>query len=118
MGFDQESGTRIYRFNRIEKGEPISRLVIAASLDLFLKNGVALQEGPVLCARKLTADLEQLFTGRHTLTDEDLVAFTAARQALQAQKAEARMRQPKRRPTPPKSPDFGGNFMPSTPYRA
>lgn len=116
MGFDQENGTRTYRFDRIAKGEPTSHLVIAARLELFLKNGVAIQDGPVLCAKKLTEDLEREFTNGHMLTTEDLVAFTADREASAARRAEARSRQPRRR-TAPSKPYVGGTSMPSTPYR-
>jgi hypothetical protein len=115
MGFDQENSVRTYRFDRIEKGEPTAHLRIDASLDLFLKNRVAIQDGPVLCAKKLASDLQQVLTGKHTLTDEDLAAFTAARADSAARKADARLRQP-RRPAQSR-PYAGGASLPSTPYR-
>jgi len=115
MGFDQEKSIRTYRFDCIEKGEPTAHLLIDASLDLFLKNRVAIQDGPGLCARKLASDLEQLLTGKHTLTDEDLVAFTTARADSAARKADARLRQPRRQAQA--RPYAGGDSLPSTPYR-
>jgi hypothetical protein len=104
MGFDQKDSTRRYRFDRIEKGEATLHLVIAADLNLFLMNRVAIQEGPVLCAKKLTADLEQLCNGKHSLTNDDLVAYTCARAQAEAQRTEARLRQPKRRTAPVPAP--------------
>jgi hypothetical protein len=116
MGFDQQKSTRTYRFDQVEKGARIARLMISADLDLFLKNQVALQEGPVLCARKLASDLEQSRPMAHILTDEDLLAFATTRATVAAQKAEMRGRQPKRRLAPPKSSSFG-RFMLGSPYR-
>jgi hypothetical protein len=97
MGFDQQKSTRTYQFDRFENGARHSRVVISADLDLFLRNQVSIQEGPVLCAKKLASDLEQLHLGGHWLTNEDLLEFTNARAASQALKAEMRGRQPKRR---------------------
>ena len=116
MGFDQENSTRTYRFDCIAKGEPTVHLLIGVSLDLFLKNRVSIQDGPVLCAKKLASDLENVVTSKHTLTDEDLSAFTAARAESAARKADARMRQPRRHPAPTR-PYSGGISLPSTPYR-
>ena len=115
MGFDQENSTRTYRFDCIEKGEPTAHLLIDVGMDLFLKNGVAIQDGPVLCAKKLASDLQQVLTGKHTLTDEDLVAFAAACADSAARRAEARLRQPRR--TAQSRPYSGGASLPSTPYR-
>jgi hypothetical protein len=106
MGFDHQNSTRTYRFDRIENGARIARLVISADLDLFLKNGVAIQEGPVLCAKKLASDPGLVSPGTPALTNEDLLAFTTARTELEARKAETRARKPKRSPDQPSSP-FG-----------
>ena len=56
MGFDQHGNMRAYKFDSVEKGQAIARLVVTADLTLFLKHHINIQEGPDLCARKLSAD--------------------------------------------------------------
>ena len=79
-------------FDGVEKGHLTVQLVITADLTLFLKHHVTIQEGPDLCARKLTADLAGLEQQDHQLTNEDLLAFATARADEQARKAEVRRR--------------------------
>lgn len=92
MGFDQTQNMRCYRFDRIVKGEPPLRLTITADLALFVEHRVQIQEGPTLCAGKLAADLAQSQTGRHQLTNDDLVAHLQARTIAEALKNESRGR--------------------------
>ena len=92
MGFDQHDNTRAYKFDGVEAGHRIAQLVITADLTLFLKHHVSIQEGPDLCARKLTADLAGLEQQDHQLTNEDLLAFATSRADEQARKAEVRRR--------------------------
>jgi hypothetical protein len=87
LGFDQRDNTRAYKFDDVEKGPPAVRLVITTDLTLFLKHHVNIQDGPDLCARKLTADSAQ---HDHQLTEEDLVAFATARTDEKARKVESR----------------------------
>jgi hypothetical protein len=98
MGFDQKQNRRVYRFDRLAKGEPTIHFAITADLALFLKHGVGIQEGPSLCAHKLTDDLQLLRDGRHELTDDDLRAYANARAAAEARRAEARKFGVRRRP--------------------
>jgi len=77
-------------FDGVEKGHLTVQLVITADLTLFLKHHVTIQEGPDLCARKLTADLAGIGPHDHQLTNEDLLAFATARADEQARKAEVR----------------------------
>ena len=79
MGFDQHDNIRAYKFDGVEEGQPIVRLVITADLTLFLKYHINIQEGPDLCGRKLSADSAGSVQHDHQLTDEDLLAFTTAR---------------------------------------
>src|SRR5579864_5384548 len=65
VGFDQTQNTRVYRFEKVVKGEPAMRLLIKADLALFLQHRIQLQEGPTLCANKLVADLENSLPGEH-----------------------------------------------------
>jgi hypothetical protein len=97
MGFDQKQNTRTYRFERVAKGEPTILFVITADLALFLKHHVGIQEGPALCAHKLTA-AEAIDGGDHQLTNEDILAYATACAAEGARKAEARRAGVRRRP--------------------
>ena len=97
MGFDQHDNTRAYKFDGVEAGHLVEHLVITADLTLFLKHHVSIQEGPDLCARKLTADLAGIGPHDHQLTNEDLLAFVAARADEEAHKAELRRKANRRR---------------------
>lgn len=90
MGFDQTEALRIYRFDSIEERAPTIRYIVSADLTLFLKHRVGIQEGPALCARKLTADLEGLMQCEHRLTNDDFLAYVSARSDAEARKAAAR----------------------------
>ncbi len=90
MGFDQHDNTRAYKFDGVEKGQPIVQLVVTTDLALFLKHHISIQEGPALCARKLNADPAGLGQHDHELTNEDLLAFATARADEEARKAELR----------------------------
>lgn len=90
MGFDQGQAVRVYRFDRIEERVPTVRYTVTVNLALFLKHRVGIQEGPSLCARKLTTDLEATSQSEHVLTNEDLLAYVAARADADARKAAAR----------------------------
>ena len=103
MGFDQERDCRSYRFDVTAKGEERRQMVVTADIALFQVHRVAIQDGPSLCARKLTSDLETHVEGAHTLTTEDFRLHAEARLAAEAKKAE--MRQNARRPKPEVSRD-------------
>jgi hypothetical protein len=90
MGFDQTKALRIYRFDSIEERAPTIRYIVSADLTLFLKHRVGIQEGPALCARKLTSDLEGLLQCEHHLTNDDFLAYVTARSDAEARKAAAR----------------------------
>jgi hypothetical protein len=97
MGFDQQRNTRRYRFDGLSKGSPTAHFVVTADIALFLAHRIGIQEGPSLCARKLSQDLEGHKHGAHELTAEDLLSFTKARKAAEERKAEARKSAFKRR---------------------
>ncbi len=100
MGFDQHDNTRVYKFDGVENGQLIVHLVVTADLTLFLKHHVSIQEGPDLCAHKLTADLAGLGQHDHELTNEDLLAFATARADEKTRKAELRRKANRRRGLP------------------
>jgi hypothetical protein len=101
MGFDQAREKRVYKFDCTEKGTLTNKVQIAVAMELFLKHHVNIQEGPSLCARKLTADLLTSREGDHELTDEDLQAYTADRAAAEARRAESRKPGPRRKKVDP-----------------
>src|ERR1051325_7255560 len=56
LGFDQLQNARAFRFDIITKGEVTKHAVVTADLALFLQHHVGIQDGPTLCASKLSAD--------------------------------------------------------------
>lgn len=112
IGFDQHDNARAYKFDGVENGQVVVRLVVTADLTLFLKHHVNIQEGPTLCARKLAADVTGLGNHDYELTNEDLVVFTTTRAAQEAHKAELRRKANRRRrglasrPNPEMPPGF------------
>ena len=104
MGFRQQDSTRIYTFDCLGPGHSATRASVSVDMALFLKYHVAMQEGPSLCAQKLSADLAAHREGAHELTNEDLQAHTANRVAAEARRAEARRPGPKRRKPQPGQP--------------
>jgi hypothetical protein len=97
MGFDQQQNARVYRFEVLEKGQTPRRFTVTADLSLFLTHRVGIQEGPVLCANKLSADLEKNLEGAHELTGDDLRSHAAARTEAEAHRAEMRRNGARRR---------------------
>jgi hypothetical protein len=103
MGFDQKQNTRTYKFDGVANGQPTVHFAVTADLALFLANRIGIQEGPTLCAHKLSSGPEPA-TGAHVeLTNDDLRAHASARSLAEARKAEARRMGPRRRPPVPPS---------------
>jgi hypothetical protein len=107
MGFEQAKAVRVYRFDRIEERVPTVRYTVTADLALFLKHHIGIQEGPALCARKLTSDLEGTEQCEHILTNDDLLAYVTARADADARKAAARKPGVRRR-APVRNEAWGG----------
>jgi hypothetical protein len=97
LGFDQASGTRVYRFDCIAAGRPVAHYNVTVEMRLFLEHRIGIQDGPSLCARKLSAGLEAEQSCDQELTDADMLAFSSERAAVEARKAEARRSVPKPR---------------------
>jgi|SRR4051812_46004583 hypothetical protein len=102
LGFDQKLNTRTYKFDGVANGQPTLHFVVTADLALFLANRIGIQEGPTLCAHKLSASPEPANDTNLELTDDDLRAHASARSMAEARKAEARRMSSRRRfPAPP-----------------
>jgi hypothetical protein len=86
IGFDQAQNTRVYRFDCRAEDKSTMRFAVSVDMVLFLRHDVSIQEGPSLCAQKLTADFEAQHRGEHELTNEDLAAHVAERTAAKARK--------------------------------
>ena len=90
MGFEQTSTSRVYNFDSIIAGKPATRYAVSVEMALFLKHHIGIQEGPALCARKLTAGGVEEIPSDHELTNDDLLAYADERAATEARKAAAR----------------------------
>src|ERR1019366_9928429 len=103
LGFDQKQNTRTYKFDGVANGHPTVHFAVTADLALFLANRIGIQEGPTLCAHKLSATPETATDTNLELTNDDLRAHASARSMAEARKAEARRMGPRRRPPVPPS---------------
>ena len=92
MGFDQAKNIREYKFDGVAAGETAKHFVVSADLALFARYHVALQEGPALCLKKLSADLEVLQQPPHELTGGDLADHVSAQAAAEAERKTSRKR--------------------------
>jgi hypothetical protein len=92
VGFNQAKNIREYKFDGVAKDEPTTHFVVSADLALFAMYHVALQEGPALCLKKLSADLEMLQQPPHELTSRDLAAHVSAQAAAEAERRTKRKR--------------------------
>lgn len=90
MGFDQLRSARAFRFDVVSKGAATTQAIVTADMALFLQFHIGIQDGPALCAGKLTADLESAIEGDHILTEDDLRAYSAARASAEEKRLEAR----------------------------
>jgi hypothetical protein len=98
LGFDQKQNTRQYKFDGVAAGQPTLHFVVTADLALFLAHRIGIQEGPSLCAQKLSCSHESATPVKLELTNEDLRAHVDARSVAEARKAEARKGGVRRRP--------------------
>lgn len=76
-GFDQEKDVRSYLFQILPPTEDQKLIVLNAEMSLFVKHHVRIQDGPSLCLHALTVSPEPLLL--HSLTDQDILAYIAAR---------------------------------------
>src|SRR5260370_15169308 len=91
MGFDHQPQHRQTCIPGCSLPETAEHFVVSADLALFVKYRVGLQEGPALCLKRLSADLEVLRQLPHELTSGDLAAQASA-QAAAAERKNKRKR--------------------------
>ena len=96
LGFDQRQNSRVYRFDVRSDGRQTKEVSITADIAVFREHSVGIQEGPILCGNKLTADLERGWEGEHELTAADVRAYTDAKALADAQRAGTRKTSHKR----------------------
>ncbi len=105
VGFDQSRNIRSYRFDAVAGGFAIRHFSVLVDVALLLENRVSMQEAPVLCLRKLAADLGGARPPeRHELGNDDLLAFRASREASVRRKNRPRQMFGRRRGAPPPAP--------------
>ena len=90
LGFDQRQNSRVYRFDVRSDGRQTKEVSVTADIAVFRHHSVGIQEGPILCGNKLTADLERGWEGEHELTADDIRAYTDAKALADAQRAGTR----------------------------
>lgn len=86
LGFEQTGNVRSYKFERLSPSGETDRAVVSADLSLFHRHEVGIQEGPTLCLRLVTAELDGFNTTNATgdspfqrsLTDHDMLNHLAA----------------------------------------
>jgi hypothetical protein len=98
LGFDQKQNTRQYKFDGVANGQPTLHYVVTADLALFREHRIGIQEGPSLCAHKLSSAQQATTEVKLELTGDDLRAHADARSLAEARKAEARRVGVRRRP--------------------
>ena len=97
LGFDQRQNFRVYRFDVRVDARLTKEVSIFADISIFRDHRIGIQEGPILCGNKLTADLERGWEGEHELTAADVQAFADSKALADAQRAGAR-KAPRHRP--------------------
>jgi hypothetical protein len=81
-GFTHLNNVREFIFHCVSPGQENKIILVTADLSLFSKYHVRLQEGPLLCLRKLTcesvalASVEQSLSHRE-LSEDDVCCFVA-----------------------------------------
>lgn len=96
LGFEQRQNARVYRFDVRSEGSLTRQVSVTVDMAVFRSHRVGIQEGPSLCASKLTADLEQGCDGEHELTVADVRAYADAKAMADAERASARKAHPRR----------------------
>ena len=81
VGFDQANAVRTFKFERTFPGEAAELFRVTTDLALFAKHQITFQEGPALCLRLLTVELEIPGSPlpQRDLTEEDILTHVARR---------------------------------------
>lgn len=92
LGFEQSQNQRLYRFAQRMIGRPAKLLFVRADLVFFSACKVNLQDGPILCARKLETRPILPIDKACDLTEEDFRAHAALRDRAEQERAASRKR--------------------------
>ena len=76
-GFDQTKDIRSYLFQILPPTEDQKLVVVNAEMSLFVKHHIRIQDGPALCLHALSGSQEPVHL--HAITDQDILAYIAAR---------------------------------------
>lgn len=101
-GFQEENGVRSYCFEAVVSGCQPHPFIVRVEMALLLKHRVGVQEVPVLCLRKLIADLRAApECARHVLDHDDLCSYASSLAATAERKRARRPFVGRRGPPPP-----------------
>jgi cold shock CspA family protein len=86
LDFEQSGNIRAYKFERLLAGGETQTATVSADLSLFLKHAIGLQDGPSLCLRVVTEELNSASSDgqanlQRRLTDEDMLSHLARQPA-------------------------------------
>ena len=102
LGFDHVQNARAFHFEVLQSGIPRKQFTVTADVRLFPQHQVGIQDGPALCAYKLSSNLAEGLQAADELTTEDLCAHTRRRDAESAaRKATRRSKQADEQPDSP-----------------
>jgi hypothetical protein len=94
MGFEQAGNVREYTFHGVTYGEETRVFIVDTDLALLREHHLGLQEGPILCLRTLTAELDTLgaaqLPGKHQIVERDIRAYLLNRLSAPAKKGFAK----------------------------
>ena len=91
-GFIQLDEVREFIFHGVCSGQATKIILVTADLSIFRKYHVGLQEGPLLCLRKLSLESATLASNSQSLLqrklcEEDICAFAADRENQRTKKS-------------------------------
>ncbi|HTM51903.1 MAG TPA: hypothetical protein VL285_24575 [Bryobacteraceae bacterium] len=81
VGFNQANSIRTFRFERTFTGELAEMFTVSTDLALLAKYRISLQEGPALCSRLLTLEIDEASAPvfERSLTETDILQDMASR---------------------------------------
>ena len=94
-GFTQLNNVREFNFQFVSPGQENRTILVTADLSLFSKYHLGLQEGPLLCLRKLSCECYALASVEQRLShcelsDADVCSFAAGLECQKKKKTHRR----------------------------
>ena len=94
-GFTQLNNVREFIFHCVSPGQENRIILVTADLSLFSKYHLGLQEGPLLCLRKLSCERDALTSveqrlSHRELSDADVCSFAAGLECQRKKRAHRR----------------------------